>query len=265
MSTDASWVGSMPEIYDRCLGPALFAPYAEVLGARAAELTPASVLELAAGTGIATAALVRHLPGARIVATDLNASMVAWASERVTGATWRQADAQALDVPASSFDLVVSQFGVMFFPDRVAAYVESARALRPGGSVLVAIWDTIDTSTFPLALAESLAVVLPDGAPTFVVRVPHGYTDPALIEADLRAAGLTDVALDRVVLRSTAASAADLARGFCLGTPLRFALEERGSLEDLTRAVAEEMTARLGTGAVAGELAAYVASARRAD
>ena len=255
----------MPEIYDRCLGPALFTPYAEVLATRAAELAPASVLELAAGTGIATAALVRHLPAARIVATDLNASMVSWASERVAGATWLQADAQALDVTPSSFDLVVSQFGVMFFPDRVAAYVDSARALRPGGSVLVAIWDTIDTSTFPLALAESLAVVLPDGAPTFVVRVPHGYTDPDLIEADLRAGGLTDVVIDRVVLRSNATSAADLARGFCLGTPLRFALEERGPLDELTRAVAEEMTARLGSGAVSGELAAYVVSARRAE
>jgi SAM-dependent methyltransferase len=265
MSTDATWVGSMPEIYDLCLGPALFAPFAEVVAARAAELAPASVLELAAGTGIATAALVRHLPDAHIVATDLNPSMVSWASERVVGPTWRRADAQALDVAPSSFDLVVSQFGVMFFPDRVAAYVECARALRPGGAVLMAIWDTIDTSTFPLALAESLDVVLPDGAPTFVVRVPHGYTDVALIEADLRAGGLTDVVIDRVVLTSTATSAADLARGFCLGTPLRFALEEQGPLDDLTHAVADEMTARLGSGEVDGELAAFVVSARRPD
>jgi len=96
MSTDATWVGSMPEIYDRCLGPALFAPYAEVVATRAAELAPASVLELAAGTGIATAALVRHLPDAQIVATDLNPSMVSWASERVVGPTWTQAGARRL-------------------------------------------------------------------------------------------------------------------------------------------------------------------------
>ena len=131
--------------------------------------------------------------------------------------------------------------------------------------MLVSIWDTLDTSTFPLALAESLDAVLGDDAPTFVVRVPHGYTDPAVIDADLRAGGLTDVVIDRVVLESRATSAADLARGFCLGTPLRFALEERGSLDEIARAVSHEMTARLGAGEVHGQLAAYVVSARRPD
>jgi SAM-dependent methyltransferase len=255
----------MPEIYDRCLGPALFAPYADDLAARAAALAPTSVLELAAGTGIATAALVRALPEAHVVATDLNPAMVAWAAQRVPTATWSQADALDLDVEPSSFDLVVSQFGVMFFPDRVAAYAQAVRALASGGSVLVSAWDTIDASTFPLALAESLDAVLGDDAPSFVARVPHGYTDPDLIADDLRAGGFTQVVVDRVVRSSSAESADELARGFCLGTPLRFALEERGDLEQLTRAIAVEMTARLGTGEVHGVLAAYVATGRRTD
>lgn len=200
MNGDASWVGSMPAIYDRAL----------------------------AGTGVGTAALVRALPHARIVATDLNPAMVAWASERIGGATWRQADAQDLrDVPDSTFDLVVCQFGAMFFPDKPAAFAEASRALADDGTLLLTVLDTIDSSTFPNVLVESLAAVLPDDPPSFVARVPHGYADPQQIEDDLRAAGLTRVRIDRHVLDGTAPSAATLAEGFCLGTPLRFALEKR--------------------------------------
>jgi SAM-dependent methyltransferase len=262
MSEDARWVGSMPEIYDRVLGPVLFAPFAERLAATASRFTPRSVLELAAGTGVATAALVRALPGARIVATDLNPAMVAWATQRVPGATWQQADAQHLDLPDSTFDMVVCQFGVMFFPDRSTAYAEAARVLTPGATLLFSVWDTIDTSDFPRVLMESVSAVLPENSPSFVTRVPHGYADPQLIQDELAAAGLIDIDVERVVLTGSAPSAALLAEGFCQGTPLRFALEERGSLPDLTAAVAHEMTLRLGAGEVVGDLAAFQVTAR---
>ena len=74
--SDTSWLSSMPETYDRCLGAAVFAPYAADLARRATALAPERVLELAAGTGIATAALVSALPNAAITATDLNPPMV---------------------------------------------------------------------------------------------------------------------------------------------------------------------------------------------
>ena len=265
MSDDARWVGSMPEVYDRTLGPVLFAPFAERVAAAALALAPESVLELAAGTGVGTSALVHALTHARIVATDLNPAMVSWASQRINGVTWRQADAQDLDLPDSTFDLVVCQFGVMFFPDKPAAYSEAARVMTQDGALLLTVWDTLDTSEFPRVLVESLAAVLPDNPPSFVARVPHGYADPRLIENDLHVGGLTQVSIDRLVLNSTATSAAALAEGFCLGTPLRFALEERGPLKDLTRAVADQMTARLGEGEVTGELSGFIVSARKAE
>lgn len=263
MTTDASWLENMPDVYDRALGPALFQPFAAHLAGLAAALSPGRVLELAAGTGIATAALVKALPAADITATDLNPAMVSWAAARITGPTWLQADAQHLDFPDASFDLIVCQFGVMFFPDKPVAFAEAARVLTPGGAMLLAVWDTVDTSDLPAALVESLAVVLPDDPPSFVVRVPHGYADPAQIRSDLQAAGLIPEAIDRLVLRGNAPSARAVAEGFCLGTPLRFALLERGSLDELTRAIADEMTARLGSGPVGGDLAAFVVSARK--
>jgi len=253
----------MPETYDRCLGPALFAPFAVHLGAMAAALSPHRVLELAAGTGIATAVLVRVLPGAVITATDLNPAMVSWAADHVTGATWLPADAQHLDLPDSAYDLVVCQFGVMFFPDKPAAFAEAARVLEPAGTMVFTVWDGVAASPFPAAMVASLAAVLPEDPPSFIVRVPHGYADAAQITRDLEAGGLQPVSIERVVLRGRASSAQALAEGFCLGTPLRFALEQRGPLAELTRSLADEMTARLGDGPIEGDLAAFVVTARR--
>ncbi len=263
MTTDASWVDDMPRVYDEALGPALFAPWAGLVAAAAAALAPRRVLELAAGTGIATAALVRALPGAQVTATDLNPAMVAHGALRVPAAAWRQADAQRLDVRDASVDLVVCQFGVMFFPDRPGAYAEAARVLVPGGSLLLAVWDDVAGSTFTRALVSALAAVLPEQTPDFVVRVPHGYADPRRISADLAAGGLRVQACERLVPRGPAPSARRLAEGFCLGTPLRSALQQRGRLEDLVPAVADELAARLGPGPLEGDLAGFLVRAVR--
>jgi len=89
------------------------------------------VLELAAGTGVLTRAIMASLPGARVIATDLNVAMVDVGSARVPAATWRQADAMQLPFGDARVDLVACQFGVMFFPDRPAAYAEVARSPDP--------------------------------------------------------------------------------------------------------------------------------------
>lgn len=265
MTTDAQWVESMPEVYDRCLGPALFMPFAEHLGRRAAQLSPPplEVLELAAGTGLLTARLVSELPGAHIVATDLNAAMVRWAADRVPGAEWATADATQLDYPNASFDLVICQFGVMFFPDKAAGFAETARVLRPGASFLFTTWDVVAGTSVAAALVDSLAAVFPDAPPDFVSRIPHGYADPEQIAADLEGGGLTCTSLERVVLHGPAESARTVAEGFGFGTPLRFALEERGTLADLVSALGDEMTERLGPGPVDGRLTAFVGTAVR--
>jgi SAM-dependent methyltransferase len=264
MSADADWVVSMPQTYDRCLGPALFAPYAELVASTAAALEPRRIVELAAGTGIATAELVRQIPLAHVTATDLNDAMVAWGASRVPGATWQQADAQHLDFPGESFDLVVCQFGVMFFPDKPAAFAEAARVMTAEARMVFTVWDTVATSDFPAALIASLAAVLPDDAPDFLTRVPHGYADPEQIRRDLHAGGLLVERMDRHVLRGHTDSADSLTRGFCLGTPLRFALEQRGPLDALTKQLTGQMRSRLGPGPLTGDLAAFLVTARGA-
>ncbi|MCW2542885.1 MAG: ubiE 4 [Frankiales bacterium] len=263
MTQDTTWTAAMSEVYDRMLGPMTFEPYATRLAEIARELQPQRVMEIAAGSGIVTAALVGALPDAEITATDLNQGMVDYGEQRVPGATWRAADAQDLPFEDSSFDLVVCQFGAMFFPDKVAAFAETARVLSPGGRFLLAIWDVLATSDFEVALTASVASVLDDDQPSFLERVPHGYADPGQIRADLTAGGLEIDDLERLVLKTSAPSAAWIVEGYCQGSPLRFALEQAGSLPELTEAIATELTSRLGEGPVTGEMAAFVVTARK--
>jgi SAM-dependent methyltransferase len=253
----------MPEIYDRALGPALFRPYALYLSEIVARGAPDRVLELAAGSGIATVELLRVLPEASITATDLNPAMVEWAKAKAPGAKWQVADAQALGYDDESFDAVVCQFGAMFFPDRPGAFREMARVLRRGGVAHLAIWDVMSGSPFTQVMFESLETVLGDDPPDFFVRVPHGYTDPEVIAADIQAGGLRVDALDHTVLTGWSPDARTLVEGYCLGTPLQFALAGKGDIDELVKRLAEEMARRLGEGPLHGELAAWVVRAIR--
>ena len=158
-ATDTAFAGSIPALYDRYMGPMLFAPYAAIVAERAKMLQPVRILETAAGTGIVTAALHAALPDAEIVATDLNQAMLDIAAERITSdkINFSQADAQALPFADDSFDLVVCQFGVMFYPDKVTANAEARRVLRPGGRYLLVIWDRLDRNSVSHVLGQALA------------------------------------------------------------------------------------------------------------
>jgi SAM-dependent methyltransferase len=246
---DSLFAGSVPALYDRCLGPMLFRPYAQDISARAAALHPARILETAAGTGIVTEALAAALPEAEIVATDLNQAMldVAAACGLPGRVTFQAADAQALPFPDGSFDLVLCQFGAMFFPDRVGAYREARRVLRPGGRFLFNVWDSLAHNPVSALLGDTVAALFPDDPPSFYRRVPFGYHDTARIEADLRAAGFADIAVETVsqVSRVDARAAAT---GLCQGSPMGAEIEARGgdlaAVADAAAAALAEMDGR---------------------
>jgi SAM-dependent methyltransferase len=258
---DRSWVASMPRVYDELLGPAVFRPFAVDLAARAGRLGSRSVLELAAGTGIATRELLAALPSATVTATDLNAAMVAWGREHLPAATWQVADAQQLPFPDATFDLVACQFGVMFFPDRPAAYAECRRVLAPGGRLLVNSWDTLDTHGFETPLVAVLRTLFPQDPPEFLATVPHGYCDPDAIRADLVGGGFDTITIDRVTVEGHIGSAADIAVGYCTGTPLRAQIAARGDVAETAAATAAELTRRLGPDPISAPMSAFVVSA----
>jgi ubiquinone/menaquinone biosynthesis C-methylase UbiE len=230
VSIDVRFSGSVPANYERYMVPLLFRPYAEDLATRAAALKPQRILETAAGTGVVTDALARALPDARIIATDLNQAMLDVAATRISSSavSFREADALALPFEDAGFDLVVCQFGAMFYPDKIKGNSEARRVLRNGGHYLLAIWDAIERNPLSDLAHRTMQEQFPDNPPTFMKRGPFSYHEREWIERDLKAAGFANVEIDTVTLTSRSASADEAARGLCYGSPMRVELEEYG-------------------------------------
>ena len=262
--TDKVFAGSIPEFYDTCMVPLIFEGYAADLARRVAATDPLDVLETAAGSGVVTRALAPLLArNARYTVSDLNQPMLDRAKSR-QGAdariVWRQADALDLPFEDRSFDAACCQFGVMFFPDRVAGYREALRFLRPGGRFLFNVWDRIESNDFARVVTEAAAAVFPHDPPRFLARTPHGYHDVGLIEVELRAAGFSSIEILTIDGRSEAASARDAAIAFCQGTPLRNEIEARdpSALATVTDRAAEAFARAFGAGPVSGKIQGHV-------
>ena len=267
--SDKSFAGTIPEFYDTYLVPLIFEPYANDLAERAAALAPKAVLETAAGTGVVTRILASRLAAdARYTVTDLNQPMLDHAASKQgedKRITWRQADALALPFGDESFDAVICQFAVMFFPDRIAGYAEARRVLKPGGSFLFNLWDHIGANEFAKVVTEAAAKIFPNDPPDFLPRTPHGYHDVGLIRDELGKAGFSQVAITTLEETSSAPSARHVALAYCQGTPLRNEIESRNPslLEQVTDGATEAIAARFGNGPVSGKIRGNVVVAVR--
>lgn len=264
--TDSLFVGSMPQLYDHHLGALLFEAYATDIAQRLARLATDRVLETAAGTGIVTQALTAALPETvEIVATDLNQPMLDHAATKpgMARVRFQQADALALPFPDQSFGAVVCQFGIMFFPDRVAGMREARRVLKPGGHFLFNVWDSPEDNPIVAATVAALAKRHPAHPSWFLERTPHGYRDPDRIRADLASAGFRQVSVETVRATGRARDASDPAIGFCQGSPLRAEIEtlEPDGLAQATAAVAAALATQFGDASFTVPLQALVIEA----
>lgn len=261
---DKVFTGSIPKLYQAQLVPLIFQPYADDLARRVANRKVSRVLEIAAGTGVVTRALDLALDkNVTIVATDLNAAMIEEARSQGTRreVEWRTADAMELPFPDSSFDCVVCQFGVMFFPAKARAFAEMKRVLSPGGVLLFNAWDRIEDNDFAFTVSEALASLFPEDPPRFMARTPHGYHDVNVIKGDLAAGGFPHAEIETLAKRSKASTARDPAIAYCQGTPWRTEIEARGSLQKATEVSADAIASRFGAGNVEGKIQAHVITA----
>jgi ubiquinone/menaquinone biosynthesis C-methylase UbiE len=266
---DKLFAGSVPLLYEQHMVPMLFAPYAADLARRVAQQPVRRLLELAAGTGALTRQLAATLsPEATLVATDLNQPMLDLAAQLCTTRpiTWQTADAMALPFEDASFDTVVCQFGVMFFPDKARAFAEARRVLQPGGRLLFNVWDRIEDNHVTDVVQQALAAHFPLDPPVFMSRTPHGYFDLDQIARHLRQAGFTGVPhITTVSQRSRAPGAGMAARALCQGSPLRGEILARtpDGLDAVTALAEAALRQRYGAGPVDGQMQAHVLSVAR--
>jgi ubiquinone/menaquinone biosynthesis C-methylase UbiE len=265
---NATFTGSIPENYDRYLGPTLFEPYAADLVSRLDVSKDASVLELACGTGIVTRRLLDRLgASAKVLATDLNDSMLDYARARLgpgDSVEWKQADATDLPFADQSFDAAVCQFGLMFFPDKERAVRETFRVLKPGGTFLFNVWDAIEQNDLPYTAREVVAKFFADNPPDFY-DVPFSFHDPETIRSLLSRVGFDEIELTLLPLEAIAASARDAAKGLVHGNPIITAIRERDEsrIPEIEAALASAIAARYGDAPVRARMQALICRARR--
>lgn len=260
--------GTIPEFYDRGMGPVMFAPYAHDLAARLAVTGARTVLEAACGTGILTRALrAACAPEVHLTATDLSPAMLAYARGRLgtlPNTDWQPADLTALPFTDARFDAVVCQFGVMFPSDKAAVFRELRRVLRPGGQLLFNVWDTHATNPYAATVHRTLAELFPDDPPQFFA-LPFSFADRARLRTLLMDHRFSDPALEAVAATAHSPTARALATGMLRGSPIVTSLLERGiELEIVIDRVAAALAVLGGAAPFASPMQAVVCSARAA-
>lgn len=146
---------SFAQMFERVLVPSIFRQWAEDLLERAQPLPRERALDVGCGTGI-VARLLRERcgPAASITGVDLNPDMIAVARRLAPHITWQQANAVELPFATASFDLVLSQQAVQFFPDRAAGLREMRRVLAGGGRIALSTWRPIEENPLYLTLHQ---------------------------------------------------------------------------------------------------------------
>jgi SAM-dependent methyltransferase len=230
------------------------------------------VLDVGCGNGESTRAAARASGNGAVLGVDLSSRMLARARELalaqgLTNVTFEQADAQVHRFEPNVYDVVLSRFGAMFFADRTAAFANIARAMQPGGRLVMVAWRTLADNEWIQALRGALAVgrelpVPSDGAPG-----PVGLADHDAVRDVLRAAGFAGVDTESVDepfhVGTDAEDAFEFARGLGVVRGLLEGLDtgdRARALDTLRRTLADHETAE---GVLFGSAAALI-SARRA-
>ncbi|TDV56504.1 class I SAM-dependent methyltransferase [Actinophytocola oryzae] len=160
------------------------------------------VLDIGCGAGQTTRQAAGAASEGSALGVDTSAEMLARAralaaAEELANVRFEQADAQVHPFPPETFTLGISRFGTMFFPDPVAAFTNIARALRPGARLVQLVWQARDRQEWVAAIQGALAGDDPPPVPAARVDA-FSLADPAVVDAVLTSAGLTEVAVTDV-------------------------------------------------------------------
>ena len=228
--------GNAAELYERYHVPAIVGPWAADLVAFAPPRPGERVLDVACGTRVLARLAAQHAgPSGRVVGLDLNAGMfaVARSLSPVPGAPieWHEGSALAMPFPDASFDLVLCQYGLQFFPDRPAALREMRRVLVPGGRLALSVWRAIRHNPFHVAMAEVLARhVGPAAVPTFQAAFSLGSAEE--LRALIAGAGFSNAIIRAATRTHRVGAPEEFIRWWLVGSPMADAV---GQVDEISR------------------------------
>jgi len=159
------------------------------------------VLDIGCGTGQTTRDAARAAADGSALGIDLSAQMLEHArrvsrEEGLRNVSFEQADAQVHRFPAAGFDVAISRFGSMFFADPVAAFGNIGHALRPGGRLVLMVWQARERNEWTTAIRQAVAGEM--AVPSPPAGGPFSLADQAAAGGILRAAGFTGISFTDV-------------------------------------------------------------------
>jgi ubiquinone/menaquinone biosynthesis C-methylase UbiE len=215
--------GSGPEIYERYMVPSIFGPWAVDLVKLAAPSPGERILDVACGTGIvARLAAQRVGPVGKVVGLDLNAGMLKVArsaSTSMENIEWREGNATALPLLDKTFDLVLCQQGLQFFPDRLASSKEMYRVLVPNGRLALSVWSSVNNCPGFQSLAEALGNHIGSEAAAFM-QSPFSLARESELRSLVEEAGFHDVKIRPATKRLTFPSPEEFVKRYVAASPL---------------------------------------------
>lgn len=225
--------GSAAELYQRYLVPAITTKWAEHLVERAHPQPGEAVVDIACGTGVVARLAATKAAQGQVTGLDLNAGMLAVARgvpSEGTPINWIEGSALDLPFPPASFDVVLCQLGLQFFPDQRQALGEMRRVLKDPGRVALSVYSPIErtpgANAFVLALDDVLG---PDSSR--IKRGEHSFTDPAQLEALLMDCGFTATDVETVKQTIVFPSVLDYVRFQLLATPMTVLVKDMSAVD----------------------------------
>jgi ubiquinone/menaquinone biosynthesis C-methylase UbiE len=255
--------GDAAEVYEKCFVPAIFGRWASQVADAAKVASGDRVLDVGCGTGVlARTAADRVAAEGQVTGLDLNEGMLAVARRLRPTINWRQGDATKLPFEDATYDVIMSQFALMYFPDRVAALKEMWRVLTPGGRLVIAVWGPYERATGYVILTE-IAQRTCGQAAAAVLTAPFALGDKDQLLALFKAAGINEVVVELRDGTVTFPTIEAFVEAEVKGSPLEALLDEAG-YRGLMREAQERLPQfRADGGAVVMPLDAFIITAQK--
>jgi SAM-dependent methyltransferase len=229
------------------------------------------VLDVGCGTGQTTRQAARTARAGSALGVDVSAPAILRArelarAEELRNVTFERADAQVYRFPHERFDRAISRFGTMFFDDPAAAFANIRRALRPGGRLVMMVWQAHERNEWDVAIHQSLGaaegpMALPSGGAD-----PFSLADPPAVTEILEAARFAGVAFtdvrEPVYYGPDVAAALDWVRGFTCTSEALKRLDPAAAARAVT-GLRETLTAHTSDDGIWFNSRAWIVTARR--